>query len=83
MAASVVPAVKGPGITAQQPTHDCGYRNFACIEQQVKMVGNQCPGIAPCFALRDNLSHAMQETVTILIVAENLPTLDAACDNVV
>ena len=83
MAASVVPAVKGPGITAQQPTHDCGDGNFAGFEQQMKMVRNQCPSSAPGFALRDNLTHAMQEIVTILIVAENLPSLDAACDNVV
>ena len=49
----------------------------------MKMVANQYPGVTPGFVLASNLTQAIQEIVAIPIIAENLPTLDAAYDNVV
>ena len=53
-----------------------GDGNLAGFEQQVKMVGNRRPGAAPGFALRNDLTQATQEIVTVFIIAENLPALD-------
>ena len=46
------------------------------------MIGKERPGIAPSLALRDDPLQPLQEIITILIVTENLASLDAAPDNV-
>jgi hypothetical protein len=82
MPASMAAPVKASGITAQQAAHNGGDGNIAGFDQQVKMVGNQCPGVTARLALGENLTQATQKIVTILIVAENLPALNTAGNNV-
>src|SRR5208337_2082802 len=82
MPASVTAPVKVPGITAQQAAHNGCDGNIPAFDQQMKMVGNQRPCVTLCLALGKNLTQTTQKTVTILIVAENLPALNTASNNV-
>ena len=82
MPTSVAPPVKASSITAQQTAHSFGDGNIAGFNQKMEMIWDQCPSVALCFALSENLTKAAQEIIAIIIV-ENLPVLNAASNNVV
>ena len=63
-------AVIPKGITGQKPSHDRGDGNGAGSEQEVKMVGNQCPSIASCSGFSQDISESSQKIVPVGIVLE-------------
>ena len=80
---SPVSAVIPKGITGQKASHDRGDRNGASFEQDVKMVGDQCPGIASCSGFSQDISESSQKIVPVGIVLEYLPSFNAPGNNVV
>ena len=76
-------AVIPKGITGQKPSHDRRDGNCSRPEQEVKMIGNKCPGIATCFGFFQDTSEASQKIVPVGIAFEYLPSFNASGNDVV
>ena len=79
----MVPAVEINSIAGKQSSHNRGNRIASGAQQQVKMIGDQRPGITPGTGLLQDLSQPLSKIVPILIIPEYFAALDTAHDNVV
>jgi hypothetical protein len=83
VAVSTVSAVIPKGVTGQKPSHDRRDGNCSGPEQEVKMIGNKCPGIATCFGFFQDTSESNQKIVSVGIVLEYLSSFNAPGNDVV
>lgn len=80
---AAVAAVEINGMAGQQTAHHGGNRIAAGAQQQMKMVGDQCPGKAAGAGLLQDLAQPVDKIATILNIFENFSTLNAPCNNMV
>ena len=64
------------GISGEQSSHDMRQRCGTTAKQQVGVVGYEGPGIAGGRGFREDLSETHKEIITVLIIPENLFTLN-------
>jgi hypothetical protein len=79
---SLMAPVKRYRITCQQPLHNPRNWGITRSEQQVKVIGYQCPGKTSRLGIFDNGTQTCQEVFPVHVVQENLPTLDSPDDDV-
>jgi hypothetical protein len=72
MAAAMVAQVIHDSVPCQKPPHNRRQRRCACSEEKMKVVGNQCPGIASCLAPVQYRPQPLKELVSILIAEKDL-----------
>jgi len=82
MSGSLVAQIEHHCVTGQQAPHDLGQGSFFWLQQKMKMVVEQGPGVAVGFGLRQEEAEAGKEIEAILIVKENGSFLDPSDDNV-
>ena len=75
---SLVSAVIPKGITGQKPSHDCGDRKGVGSEQDVKMVGDQRPGIASCSGFFRDMKHNERRRSGRKILTQDFESLPPA-----
>jgi len=73
---SFVSSIKGHGVPHENSSHDTGNRRVPRPEQQVKMVGHQGPGKAGRRCLHKNPVESFDKIPAVLIIAEDISTLD-------
>jgi hypothetical protein len=73
----VVTAVEGYRITGQQPSHNGGDRLQTRLQEQMKMVGNQGPGITRRSGCLQDSTQPFQESVAVGVVSENIAPFDS------
>jgi len=57
LAFTVVPPVKGNGISGEQPSHQCRDWMFPCPKKKMGMVREECPGITSCPGLGEEFTE--------------------------
>jgi len=65
-----VSEIIGYGITREESPHHRSNRDVAGAQKQVKMVGDQHPGVTECFGLSQDTAQAVDEVRPILIILE-------------
>jgi hypothetical protein len=70
-------------MTCQQTPHYCGYWSEACFEEQVAMIGKQCPGITTSVAIIHDRAQSFQEVVAIVVIPKDIAFFDSSGNNMV
>jgi hypothetical protein len=77
-----MPPIEKSCVSGEQRTHIPGKRLLPCPDKQVKMIGQQGPGVNNKVTLLRELRQSMEEILPVDLVPENLPPLDPASHNV-
>lgn len=83
MAATVMAVVETDGVAGQQASHQAGEFDSLRDQQQVKVIGDQRPGIAQGVCLGKQKIQAFDEIFPILISEKNITAINPSGDNVV
>jgi hypothetical protein len=70
-----VATVKCDSVSRKQPSHYRGKGNESCAKKE--MIGHENPGVDDKLSVEAQLPHATQEIIPVLLVPENLRSLDA------
>ena len=76
MAPSLVPQVEGNGIAGQESSHEGGQTCRTATQEEMKMVGNECPGIDARSRFFSDLPKPVEEVLAILGVPEDRSAVD-------
>ena len=77
-----VPPVKGNRMTREKPGHDPMKGDRAGLEQQMSVIGEECPCIAGGMGVGEYLPHSFDEAIFVDIIAEDQSPLDTPDDDV-
>ena len=83
MAVPAMAPVVRLGVAGEEPAHELGEPLGATPEQQVRVVGQEGPGIDRGPGRRGDRAQAGHESLPILPIGHDLPPLDPAEDDVV
>ena len=83
MTVALMPPIECAGIAGQQTTHEWGHSAGAATQQNVSMVGHECPGIDGNLCVECQTSHPLYEVLTIDVVFNNRPLFDSSNDDMV
>jgi hypothetical protein len=73
---TLMAAVERRRVSGQQAPHDRRQRNAAGAEQQVHMVGKQCPGVTRGPRRPENISYPIEESGAVHFIANDRLPLD-------
>jgi hypothetical protein len=76
-----VPPVKGNRMTREKPGHD-PMKGDPGLEQQMSVIGEECPCIAGGMGVGEYLPHSFDEAIFVDIIAEDQSPLDTPDDDV-
>jgi len=79
---AVMAMIVTDSVTGQQTPHQCRDGHFSGFEQQVKMVGDQSPGVAAGRRLRQKSRQATNKAITVTVIFKNCAALNSPADNV-
>ena len=82
MTTALMPFIVGNGIACQQTTHKGGKGNPARAQQQMKMVGNQSPGVTGRICFRQQGMKPLQKVPAIVIITKYFVPFDASDNDV-
>jgi hypothetical protein len=83
MAMALMAAVETDGVSGQKPAHNGGKGGTAGSQQQMKMVGDQCPRVTNRFGVLNNGTQPIEKIISVLIVQEYVTAFDTTHDYVV
>ena len=82
MAPSVVPQVEGDGIAGQESSHEGGQAGRTAAQEEMKVIGNECPGIDARSRFFSDLPKPVKEVLAIPGVSEDGGTIDTSYHDV-
>ena len=71
MSVASVSAIETAGVSCQQPAHDTGNRDIPGTEQQMEVVGQQCPRVAWRLGFRQDHAQTPYEVVSVQVIPKN------------
>ena len=80
---SVMTAVEVNRVACRKATHDGGNRHATGSNEQMEMVGNECPSKTARGGLGEKSSEAFDKMVPVGVVEEDLSPLDSTAYDVV
>ena len=69
-------------VAGQQPSHDVGQAILAWPQQQMEVIGHECPGEALSVRLDEQHRQALEKSSPIAVVGKDITAIDAADDDV-
>ena len=69
-------SVEGDSVSGHETAHDLAEWRRACTKQQMKMIGNDGPGIALSLGLFEDNGQPIEEGFAVLVVFEDLSSFD-------
>jgi hypothetical protein len=82
MTVTSMPSVESNRMARQEPPHYRSYRCRSCTKEEMKMVGDQGPGITACPSLFKNTSQPIQESIAIMVISKYVSLFYASDNNV-
>jgi hypothetical protein len=70
-----MPPVETARVTTQYSTHHLEYWCISCPQQQMKMVGHQCPCVTGRLGFNQNRLKPLEEIIPVEINPKNFPPL--------
>ncbi len=83
LAVAVMSPVEADCLPREEAGHDGVKRDRAGLQQEMRVVAEERPGIAGRARLGENLTHPLDEAIPVDVVPEDQPPFDAAHDDVV
>jgi len=83
MPATPVQTIEPAGVAAQKLSHHPGNRAVAGSQQQVKVVGQQGPGVTSGLSCTQDRLQPLDEILPVGILSENLAALDPSANDMV
>ena len=70
-------------MSGQEPAHDCSDRHCSGSQEQMKVVGYQCPGKTGSVGVSQNIVEAVNEVIAIGIIQEYFVLCNSPGDDMV
>ena len=77
-----MPSIEAARVATKQSAHDGGDGGVAGAQQQMKMIGDQGPGITGGLGFNQNRSQPFDEIIAVGIGPKYFPTLDSTAYDV-
>jgi hypothetical protein len=81
--APLVTAVECYGISGKNLSHQTAERLSAGTDKKMKVVGKQCPSVAPATGLRDACFKAGDKVVPVIVVKKDILTIQTSDNDMV
>jgi hypothetical protein len=82
MPVPTVTQIEADRIPGQKPAHQSSDWSSPCSQEEVKVIGEDGPGIARCFCSLEVRSKPFQKIIAVIIIEEDLAPVDPPTDDV-
>jgi hypothetical protein len=78
-----VTEIEANRIPREKPSHHLGKSYLSGPQQEMGVIGKQCPSVTGGSALRKEISQALNEILAVLLIPKDIQPLYAADDHMV